>query len=100
MGSWCTMMMTPIPAMKPVMIGAERKSAIHPRRSSPTPATSRPVTTAVAATRVRYCVEPVTARCANATAKSGAMVESAPTETMGFEPTGVKASVAAMKRSS
>jgi hypothetical protein len=50
-GSWCTTMITATPARKPVMIGAERKSAIQPRRSSPMRATITPTITARIPTR-------------------------------------------------
>ncbi len=45
-GSWCTMMITATPPRNPVMMGAERKSAIHPSRNRPTTATSTPTVTA------------------------------------------------------
>ena len=45
-------MMTPMPHMKPVTMGTDMKSASQPSLSSPTAITSRPVTTAVAATRL------------------------------------------------
>ncbi len=45
---------------------------------------------------VQECVE-TGARRIRTTAKSGAMVESAPTDTMGFDPTKTKTSVAVMK---
>jgi ABC-type iron transport system FetAB permease component len=44
-------MITATPARKPVMIGAERKSAIQPRRSSPMRATITPTITARIPTR-------------------------------------------------
>ena len=40
------MMITAIPARKPVMMGAESSSAIHPSRASHTSATSAPTMTA------------------------------------------------------
>ena len=80
-------MITPIPAMKPTTIGSDRKSASQPSFKSPIAMTMSPATSAVAATSSMYCVEEAGARRSSATAKSGAMVESAPTETIGFEPT-------------
>ena len=68
------------------MIGAERNSAIHPRRNSHTSATNTPTITERTPTRSTYCVEPIGARCAIATANSGAIVESAPTDICGFDP--------------
>src|SRR5665213_1375098 len=96
LGSWCTMMMTPMPARNPVTMGSDRKSAIQPRRRSPTPNTTSPVTTAVTATSSKYRVVEGGASRRRTTAKSGAMVESAPTDMMGFEPTTTKTIVAVM----
>ena len=45
------MMITATPARNPVMIGAERKSAIHPSCNRPTSATSTPTQTASNDTR-------------------------------------------------
>ena len=53
-GIWWTTMVTAMPARKPVMIGAERSSAIHPRRSSHTSATNTPTATARIPTRSTY----------------------------------------------
>ena len=53
LGSWCTMMMTPMPLRNPVTMGSERKSAIQPSFNRPTASTIRPVTTAVIATNSR-----------------------------------------------
>lgn len=50
-GSWCTMMITVTPARKPVMMGADRKSAIHPSRNRPTMVTITPTETASSDTR-------------------------------------------------
>src|SRR5665213_1907684 len=96
LGSWCTMMMTPMPARNPVTMGSDRKSAIQPRRRSPTPNTTSPVTTAVTATSSKYRVVERGASRRRTTAKSGAMVESAPTDMTGFEPTTTKTIVAVM----
>lgn len=51
-GNWWTTMMTATPGMKPLMIGADRNSAIQPSRSSPTAITGAPTRTARTATRV------------------------------------------------
>src|ERR1035437_2254744 len=96
LGSWCTMMITPMPLRTPVTIGSEKKSAIHPRRSSPTASTTSPVTTAVAATSSKYNVVETGASRRSTTANRGAMVESPPTDIMGFEPKKTKTSVAVM----
>ena len=79
-------MTTATPARKPVMIGAERNSAIHPRRRSQTSATNTPTATARIPTRSTYRAEPIGARWAIPTANSGAIVESAPTDICGFDP--------------
>ena len=68
------------------MIGAERNSAIQPSRSTPTNATRMPTMTARMATFCAYCALPARARWATPAAKSGAMVESAPTDICGLEP--------------
>ena len=86
-----------MPPRKPVTIGRDKKSAIHPSFSSPTAITTRPVTTAVAATSSKYSVVETGAKRINTTAKSGAIVESAPTDMIGFEPTKTKTMVAVMK---
>ena len=96
-GSWWVMMMTPIPAMKPATIGNDKKSASQPSLRSPMPITMIPATTAVAATSSMYSGDDAGARRRSATAKSGAIVESAPTETIGFEPITKKTSEAVMK---
>ena len=80
-GSWCTMMITPTPARNPVLMGAERKSAIHPSFSNPTSATSTPTVTASNDTRAMKCADPRGAMWAIPAANNGAMVESAPTDT-------------------
>jgi hypothetical protein len=90
-------MMTPMPQRNPVTIGNDRKSAIQPSFKSPTARTASPVTTAVAATSSKYRVVDTGARRINTTAKRGAMVESAPTDTMGLEPTNTKTNVAVIK---
>ncbi len=59
--------------------------------------TTRPVTTAVAAMSSKYSVVDTGARRINTAAKSGAIVESAPIDMIGFEPTTTKTSVAVMK---
>lgn len=43
-------MITATPAMKPLMMGADRNSAIQPSRSSPTTITTTPTRTARTAT--------------------------------------------------
>ena len=68
------------------MIGTESRSAIHPSRSSPTARTIAPVTSAVREVRAIALADPVTARWATAAANSGAIVESAPTETVLLDP--------------
>ena len=90
------MMMTPMPAMKPATMGSDRKSASQPSLSSPINMTISPATTAVAATSSMYCADEAGARRSNATANSGAMVESAPTETIGLEPMTKKTNDAVM----
>jgi hypothetical protein len=80
-----------------VMMGIERKSAIQPSRSSPTKRMIAPVTRAVSEVRAIAFGEPETARWATAAAKSGAIVESAPTETIRLDPRRKNATVAATK---
>ena len=91
-------MMTPIPPMNPATMGSERKSASQPSFEQSDRhdddagddrgrGDERHVLGATAGS----------ARRSSATAKSGAIVESAPTETIGFEPRTKKTSVAAMK---
>jgi len=50
-GNWWTTMITATPARNPVMMGADRSSAIHPRRRMPTRATRTPTITASNPTR-------------------------------------------------
>ena len=93
-------MITATPAKNPVMIGIERKSAIQPSRSTPIASTIPPVTRAVSDVRAMALGDPATARWATAAAKSGAIVESAPTETTGLDPRRKNAIVAATKAQS
>ena len=79
-------MMTATPDRKPVRIGADRNSANQPRRRMLTSITMRPTITARIATRSTYRADPVRARADTPAAKSGAIVESAPTDICGFEP--------------
>lgn len=81
------------------MIGVDKKSAIHPRRRIPTSATNTPTTTTTASnpTRATYRGEPVEARRATPTANNGAMVESAPIDSCGLEPSSANTTVPATK---
>ncbi len=96
-GSWCTTMITATPPRNPVMMGADRKSAIQPSRNRPTTATSTPTVTASSDTSAMYCAEPVGEMRAIPAANSGAMVESAPTDSWGADPSTANAMVPAMK---
>ncbi len=79
------------------MIGADRNSAIQPRRNTLTRATRIPTITARMATFCAYWALPAKARWATPAAKSGAMVESAPTDICGLEPRRANTTVPAMK---
>ena len=72
------------------MIGADRNSASQPRRKSRTAATATPDITARIPTRSPYRALPVEANTPSPAANSGAIVESAPTETCGLEPSSTK----------
>ena len=48
-GSWPTMMVTAMPARKPVTTGTDRKSAIQPMRATPTPMITTPTSSASSA---------------------------------------------------
>ncbi len=77
------------------MIGADSSSAIHPRRNSQTSATSTPVITARIPTRSMYRAEPEAASAATPAANSGAIVESAPTDTRGLVPSSANSTLPA-----
>ena len=90
-------MITAIPARKPVMMGADSSSAIHPSRASHTSATSAPTITARIPTRSWYPRVPLAAKLATPTANRGAIVESAPTDMRGLEPSSANRTVPATK---
>ena len=68
------------------MTGDDRNREIQPSRSRPTATMRTPTTSAMKVTRWVYRGVPATATAATPAAKTGAIVESAPTDMCRWEP--------------